>query len=830
MCKKKMNLTPEQRESIRREFRARKHTRRLPHEFKQYPLDFKNARRIDCVCTDRSCSLKEFNEFILSYLESNRDTHSLVVSYLIKGTDRAGNIASGIAQTTILAAKYTSETFQKISDGVYEDIWGVDYEPEYDIQASAILTTHVRFWEPLPGGSTYEASRTISLNGKTFQISTIEHEPNECFWGLFKCLTPAQLLDIKDLIEYEPNTRVSLEYASDILGAMARCGISISLQMPDTTLNPGGTHVIRCLLHDQHYWFIDSVSQSESPTPDVDDVGPHFFAYDFETVSKDGRTWPYIISYATESESGCFSTHDPVNEPLTSDITALFAKYCMVERRRPVSFNGSVFDDLLLFRELPNDCLKGYKGNGNSILWYTCYGKKSLDLTKFVKSTLAKACNAFGVEGKFEAPDFDAINRQFENGTLVVSPQMREYAIQDSKCLYALTLKMYDTFKALNINIFGNISIAQCAMRLMRKANGMLWQITNMQEHQFFRSFMVGGKCDAKVGMHRHPLIYLFDFNSLYPDVMTKGTYIKHASDLQPTSEILWHGFYTVMVTKQARVSTLPRRGEDGILDWQAAVPYVSKTMGISVLDHLKYGGTLELIEGYAFKTLEFDAHMFDWMSNLIKLKQDATDPCLREMYKLLINSMSGKLTQEPITEQVRLTKKINSEHVTQIIQYDTDLYGIKSRLETPITTGSLINGMLVYEYARRKLNALIGECENFMYCDTDSVVCTSTFETSDDLGGLKLEAVGDRFLCNGKKSYVMWMMDEALKFSMKGFGKWGRYGDDVVLTRNWEWMERAYREGISEVRIHCSICRRKGLMPNFQDVPKVYTNFVGMQ
>lgn len=792
--------------------------------FKEYPKTFKNVKRLTYVCKHSVCPMEDFLDFIIIHLTEHPSTRYVVITHLSKHLDAIGRPVNDMRNITIKAEKFTRQSLNDLSKSRYDELFGEDYEPEVQIYGDAIMTTAVTFWMPLPGGYHTEIRKTIVVKNHTYEVTSAEHEPNECFWGILLTVFSGPTIDlIKRLSRYQPNTKVSLCYARDIIETMNRCNLEISLKMPDLLIGEGPP--IRCMLYEEHYWVIDRLTPHEGARWLIDEDSRKYFTYDFETVSAGGRTYPYIFSYATETESGTLHTCDPINDPLSIPITETFIRLCLIEQRRPVSFNGSNFDDMLLFRELPSDAVRACKGEGNSILWFTCYGKKSLDIARFVKTSLEKACTAFGVEGKFGAPDFDALNDRFDRtGLVTVTREMLEYAEQDSRCLYDLTTKLASLFSTLNINIFGNISIAQCAMRLMRKANGTLWQIKDPELHQFVRSFMIGGKCHANVGIHNFgpsKLCKLFDVNSLYPYVMTKGVFIREASEFGPCSDVVWHGLYVVLVTKQAKVVTLAKRGET--LDWDPPVPYVTKCMGVSLADHVKYGGTYELIEGYKFHTVTTSSRMFDWMSDLIKLKQDAVDPCMRNMYKLMINSMSGKLTQAPITDQVRFSKSVGDAMIDEFKEIDVGMYAMRSKLEVPMYTGSLLNGMLVYEYARAELNRYIYEADDFYYCDTDSLFTTSDVKVSDGLGEMKLEAVGDRFYCNGKKSYVLMYADKPVKVSMKGFGPKGYYADDAEMSQNWEWIVRSV--GKDEVKISYKYCERHGMMPNFKDLEKVYKN-----
>lgn len=823
-----------------------------PSEFDTSKTHFQNVISTTAICKDRSCPLPAFIEFVSSFIKANPETFSIVFAYLARYTDQIGNPVTSIQCFTVRANKWRASTLQDIADGSFADIWGEDYEAQYEIEGSAILTTHVTFWSPCPGGTQYQASRIVNACGMEYHISTIEYETDECFFGLFsKSLTKQEISDIKDVVCYEPNTKVSLEYAKDILEAMQLMHYSFRLSMPDVLLNAEGQTEIKCMLYDSHYWFIDETR--EEIEIEVESTSK-FFAYDFETVSRDGRTYPIVFSYATECEEGCIATEDPLNEPLSERIMTIFAKFCKLENRRPVSFNGSNFDDLLLFRELPPDTINAIKGNGNSILWFSIFGKKSFDVAKFVKTSLKKACEAFGVEGKFENPDFDALNREFREGSVTITQEMRKYAIQDARCLFSLTQKLHQLFMTLDINIFANISIAQCAMSLMKKhlkkMGSKLWQIDDLEQHAKLRGFMNGGKCHGEIGLHNFEEdLNLYDVNSMYPHFMTTERFILNASNLVSTQDLVWHGFYSVLVTKQATVCCMPARKEDGTLDWDPKIPYASKGMGISLEDHVMRGGEYVLVEGLKFEHIETSSEMFEWMQNLIKLKETATVDCLRNMYKLLINSMSGKLTQAPITEQIKLSRKVRHEFVSQIRTYEEGaVYGMISKLPKPVCTGSLVNGMLVYEYARRQLNAHIAESDNFVYCDTDSVVTTSKLSTSSVLGALKLEQTMTHCLCNGKKMYVLFddphgalknstlsipeklKLLEKKKCSLKGFGRTGIYENDDEQTENWMWMLRAYLEKATSVTIDYQYCKRTKMMPHFQDLPKVYTNFVGLE
>lgn len=129
-----------------------------------------------------------------------------------------------------------------------------------------------------------------------------------------------------------------------------------------------------------------------------------------------------------------------------------------------------------------------------------------------------------------------------------------------------------------------------------------------------------------------------------------------------------------------------------------------------------------------------FSSYVADCYARRLRAKA-AGDELGSIFWKLVLNSLYGKFAQ-------------SSGILT--IKNDTEF-----TIPTTGRNANVIWSAYVTSYARVELLGLLEKTANPYYCDTDSVFSDTQFETSTDLGGLKLEGEYDRTLFKGNKIYT---------------------------------------------------------------------------
>lgn len=737
-------------------------------------------------------------------------------------------------ETTFNLHKFQNMTFKdyvnNIMDLKFKEMYGEAYDT-YDklgVVAESIEVSKARLWIPRVGHGSEEASESFDvIMGDTVYhvVAVSESASRTCFYDVLRTYINSEVVEA---LKHHINSGLRHDQQDGMNEQMLKtlhhtlCDYSINIVTP--TLTSGSGIVCRMMLHNGHW-----VRIVDSSTCHTHLEASHLIVtYDFETVDDK----PYM-----------FSIYDPIHGATvvydsTPDTESFNEKVKrLIDERAAkgvtfVGFNSSVYDDLYLLRILNLTEWMVMKGSGNSIL--TMKHRKSgatfVDVCRFLKMSLSKACKMLGIENPKLSLDHNLVKEQYLKDNYVnVTDHMIRYSKRDVTALYDVWTKAKQLFaEKFNMNAAGCMTLSQMSYRKFIKNNGKdVPQITVKMDSygykQGFREFLTGGKCDARKGIHvRKQGIRVYDVNSLYPHVMMSKTFIHRATNWRRSTVFVWHGVYKVKVTELAEPCVIPLRNADNILDWQPRECYEAYASGIDIEEHLKYGGTLEILDGFSYESITESTTMFDFLKDIAEIKRLTPDPATRDIAKLLMNSLSGKMTQENITHEhvFSLDIPLVPDH-TAVPKTRFYINAIEKSNVT--VTGSFINGVLIYSYARALLNSHLSQCPEWFYCDTDSVFTTSILETSDSLGAMKLEATGTKLYVGGKKMYTLLDSDgKVVKSALKGVHRVeGYYNDDTEKTPASEWLVRAMDSGVSKFTVKSEQCMRTSFNPHFASVPK---------
>jgi hypothetical protein len=201
-------------------------------------------------------------------------------------------------------------------------------------------------------------------------------------------------------------------------------------------------------------------------------------------------------------------------------------------------------------------------------------------------------------------------------------------------------------------------------------------------------------------------------------------------------------GIYRVKVLKQPTVNVVPLK-KDSAYNWAFREGFEASVGNVSLEDVKAHGGKFRIIDGtYWPKSRDiFSAYIRPLYE--VKKQQDyyletgdkRYNPSLRNIVKLLLNSLSGKVIQRTYTELTKIIetkkqwdsfrKRIDLTKKHQIMVQNNTAYVVGTLKEDEIRRDiPIIWGVMIYEYARSYMyNQVYTKIPGIIYTETDSYV-----------------------------------------------------------------------------------------------------------
>lgn len=351
-----------------------------------------------------------------------------------------------------------------------------------------------------------------------------------------------------------------------------------------------------------------------------------------------------------------------------------------------------------------------------------------------------------------------------------------------SDCLYTreLIVGFHDMFG-------DKLTIASASLPMLNSFTGFE-KIGGDGFDERFRKYYYGGRNQCfetgvllpKYGNH----FYVYDRNSMYPAVMRDEL---HPVSNRPELQTRIDKDTDFACIEAENNGALPMRAEDGGLDFT-----VKKGTFFATIHEINAGletGTLKInrvLHAWKFDRKASFAEFVDQFYNL-RLKAKSEGDKVRDiLYKFCLNSGYGKFALNPrkfkqwamtVGEVPEPQASAAEPRGWSLHSQCGDLF-IWSRPNPRkggfynVATAASITGA-----ARANLLRNIALAKRPVYCDTDSIICEGfTGETNEtELGGWKLEAIGDRIAIGGKKLYTIYNKidlaerGEAIKKASKG-------------------------------------------------------------
>jgi|CXWL01.1.fsa_nt_gi hypothetical protein len=463
-----------------------------------------------------------------------------------------------------------------------------------------------------------------------------------------------------------------------------------------------------------------------------------------------------------------------------------------------ITFNGSKFDNYFLADCLAsageNRINSIFLTDDGGIRDIRFGSSSTLDLAKIVASSLQIACDGFNTKPKkLEGYSHTDIQVAYEEGRLeefyfAHEEQFDEYLKRDVLSTVSLACilnkEIKEVFKLVcqynNLETDEEFGLLEGTKKAT--ASSFAWAMANrvcelpkafdnQEMDNFARDAIVAGRTQiykhekynptgSRVKITGHKL-RMIDFVSLYPTSMAAPERIRqmlgHDSwGKYPTSNNVFPvkhfvkgevGLYKVIIHSQPYPRILPLRDEKtGRLDWEYKGEFTCNCTHMDLILLEKYGGKFTVIEGYLF--LSADHGIFAPYINAlaaIKNQEDilkkAYSPdyneARRELVKLLMNGLSGKVTQRNFDEYVEIVQGLNDKAKLYASGKFKDNYDIKlfelangyavisgkipdEKVYNPDKAYPSYLAVFIYSYSRALLYEIM--CRNgILYSDTDS-------------------------------------------------------------------------------------------------------------
>lgn len=458
---------------------------------------------------------------------------------------------------------------------------------------------------------------------------------------------------------------------------------------------------------------------------------------------------------------GC--TYPLLNHLMTPDATP-----CIL-----VGYNNSRYDNLILIEEmLAQDAYPSPFWAQNALMGLRFNGHMTFDAFNFTRCSLDFACKSFKTNPTKMA-GFDhsvpqkIFNRDGWDGLTKWTTDNHNYLTEYNKRdvlsladLYCKLCRMCYECCGPNRRLYDHMTIGSLAFDVWESMNERAQdktEICSIIPNPFavdktMRKAITGGRCQVftpgGMPLDEEGRYYMVDVKSLYPFVMKNFTY-PNGDCIETDHELPGkHGAYRCTIVTQPMKRVIPKKEKGRQLDWHV-IPEDGEdgesferwitTPDIECIR--ENGGHVIVHEGYAYDKASYlfkdYVHRYEELKNeQDRLKaEDSADynPSARELYKLLLNNLSGKVIQRTFIEKTKLCLSEFDLHAScEKLKPDTIHMGMYKK--AVMVAGTLIKppkyakkpailGMFIYAYARKYMYDILIKDYDVLYMDTDSAL-----------------------------------------------------------------------------------------------------------
>lgn len=348
--------------------------------------------------------------------------------------------------------------------------------------------------------------------------------------------------------------------------------------------------------------------------------------------------------------------------------------------------------------------------------------------------------------------------------------------------------------------------------------------VVDEEKVQFINKFKRGGISHTnQPGKHTHSLIS-YDIASQYPASMMYMLIPSGLSKWVSSYNKMWNGFYLLKNLKfktSYKFKPVASKNENGVLEWNTEtideiymdsfmIKYMKENYGLESFEVVKGLVSCSYIQGKEIfgdyvETLYNEKKLQDEYK---KKNDDKYNPALRECIKLFLNSLSGKLVEDP-SNYFQLEYTLDDGDV-KLNGLNAEKVFSESKMNTWVSAG-----VMVYSWSKRLLfeyvKCLPKNSDDVIHIETDSIYFNKKHneefienvknykqgkidfypvEIGSDLGNVKVEkdtSATSYFL--GKKFYCIGDLYKIKGIPLKTIDE---YGNDVELV-NTELYETIY-------------------------------------
>jgi len=452
------------------------------------------------------------------------------------------------------------------------------------------------------------------------------------------------------------------------------------------------------------------------------------------------------------------------------------------------SLNGGHYIVYDLY-QLPIAYHKNFEDYSRGTVYIAKYHRRNrvirfVDTMNFFKTSLENLAKKFGIE-KMKKPDYLGKRKP---QTKEEWDYLEKYCLHDSYIVAVVLRWLMRKFIEFNTNIC--VTPSQFSFRVFKTHFIKKEIFCNPIKDQvkIFRAGYFGGRTEAfKLGTIKDK-IRTYDFNSAYVYAM-KELFLP----ITPFEKIINPSLNDI---QKAIKDNLCLYGKIKINDkksWIGKIPKYQKNLKFPIgnfyqnlfsseIKFLYENNLLDKIDFlYIAKSDKILSDFAKWSwKNRLKNKS-INEKLEEELYKLIGNSLYGKFAQ--LNDFYTRNKKYDYLYVPNVTSLDlienNKLVHILFYYERAFTKSIKPSKNLILpisaeitSYARiYLLKKLLENKHGLLYCDTDSLILKNKkLSVSNELGGLKLEAEGNRIEIFKEKIYTIYNKNKIVKRATKGF------------------------------------------------------------
>lgn len=417
-------------------------------------------------------------------------------------------------------------------------------------------------------------------------------------------------------------------------------------------------------------------------------IGQAFVTMDIETINRNGKLIPYLISAYNGTEFISSYSSDQ-NELFSNFINKLLTLSTNSNNLIVYAHNLSGFDGIFLMKHLLafgkvepllfNGKLMSIKvkmNSGKSVIFKDSYLLLPLslrDLCAAFEVTNPKGYFPFnlnnifytGVLPKFEywtgitLGDYNLLKSSYKNKFWSFEAESIKYCELDCQCLHEILTKFNElVFKEFKVNIHKVLTFPALAMRIYKTQfmpENTIYQLLGEIEQNIRQSY-TGGAVDVYIPHNNitrfatikivFQKLYCYDVNSLYPFIMSKldmpvGLPVAFEGDIRLVEPDAFGFFYCNITTPNDLNHPILQRRIKGRGTVAGLGSWTGWISSMEMDNAVKYGYTFEIIKGYQFEKANIFKEYINKMYEL-RLQFEKGHP-MNLIAKLLMNSLYGK-------------------------------------------------------------------------------------------------------------------------------------------------------------------------------------------